>query len=129
MNTHAASTDAPVLQLTGIDKQFNGVPALRGVALRLRAGEIHALMGQNGAGKSTLIKVLTGVYAADGGEMRAGRRSRSGRRRRWKRSAGHQHGLPGGEPLPEPLGGGEHLLGPLSAPRRWRRAFASTGRR
>jgi monosaccharide-transporting ATPase len=61
--------DAPVLQLTGIDKQFNGVPALRGVALRLRAGEIHALMGQNGAGKSTLIKVLTGVHAADSGEM------------------------------------------------------------
>lgn len=64
-----ASIDAPVLQLTGIDKQFNGVPALRGVALRLRAGEIHSLLGQNGAGKSTLIKVLTGVYAADAGEM------------------------------------------------------------
>ncbi len=61
---------APVLELTGIDKQFNGVPALRGVALRLRAGEIHALLGQNGAGKSTLIKVLTGVHAADGGTMR-----------------------------------------------------------
>ena len=40
--------DAPVLQLTGIDKQFNGGPALRGVALRLRAGEIHALMGRTG---------------------------------------------------------------------------------
>jgi simple sugar transport system ATP-binding protein len=60
----------PVLELTGIDKQFNGVPALRGVTLGLRAGEIHALLGQNGAGKSTLIKVLTGVHAADGGEMR-----------------------------------------------------------
>lgn len=68
MNT-STTPDAPVLQLTGIDKQFNGVPALRGVALRLRAGEIHALLGQNGAGKSTLIKVLTGVYAADAGEM------------------------------------------------------------
>jgi len=75
----AASSDAPVLELTGIDKQFSGVPALRGVALRLRPGEIHALMGQNGAGKSTLIKVLTGVYAADGGEMRlAGRPIRPG---------------------------------------------------
>ncbi len=60
---------APVLQLTGIDKQFAGVAALRGVSLRLSAGEIHALLGQNGAGKSTLIKVLTGVHAADGGEM------------------------------------------------------------
>jgi len=60
----------PVLELSGIDKQFNGVPALRGVGLRLRAGEIHALLGQNGAGKSTLIKVLTGVHAADAGQMR-----------------------------------------------------------
>ncbi|MDM0024824.1 sugar ABC transporter ATP-binding protein [Variovorax saccharolyticus] len=63
------SPDAPVLLLRGIDKQFSGVPALSGVGLRLRAGEIHALLGQNGAGKSTLIKVLTGVYPADGGEM------------------------------------------------------------
>jgi simple sugar transport system ATP-binding protein len=68
-----------VLELAGIHKQFNGVPALRDVALALRPGEIHALMGQNGAGKSTLIKVLTGVYTADSGEMRlAGRTIRPG---------------------------------------------------
>ncbi len=60
----------PVLELAGIDKHFLGVRALGGVGLRLFAGEVHALMGQNGAGKSTLIKVLTGVYAADAGEMR-----------------------------------------------------------
>src|SRR5438093_6132005 len=63
---------APVLELTGITKRFAGVQALQRVDLRLRAGEVHALMGQNGAGKSTLIKVLTGVYAADAGEMRLG---------------------------------------------------------
>ncbi|HEV8315081.1 MAG TPA: sugar ABC transporter ATP-binding protein [Burkholderiaceae bacterium] len=63
---------APVLELSGITKRFAGVQALRGVDLRLRAGEVHALMGQNGAGKSTLIKVLTGVHAADAGEMRLG---------------------------------------------------------
>src|SRR2546425_6447796 len=63
---------APVLELTGITKRFFGVQALQGVDLRLRAGEVHALMGQNGAGKSTLIKVLTGVHAADAGEMRLG---------------------------------------------------------
>lgn len=61
---------APVLELTGISKSFRGVPALRAAALRLFAGEVHALMGQNGAGKSTLIKVLTGVHAADAGSIR-----------------------------------------------------------
>jgi simple sugar transport system ATP-binding protein len=60
----------PVLQLSHIDKQFAGAHALRDVRLTLHAGEIHALMGQNGAGKSTLIKVLTGVLASGGGEMR-----------------------------------------------------------
>src|SRR5213083_2131102 len=66
MITHAAS---PVLELSGIAKNFLGVRALHGVGLRLFPGEIHALMGQNGAGKSTLIKVLTGVFPADAGTM------------------------------------------------------------
>ncbi|WP_284615034.1 sugar ABC transporter ATP-binding protein [Aquabacterium humicola] len=59
-----------MLRLSGISKRFVGVQALRDVQLHLRAGEVHALMGQNGAGKSTLIKVLTGVHPADGGEIR-----------------------------------------------------------
>ena len=58
-----------VLALSGIHKHFAGVQALKNVDLTLRAGEIHALMGQNGAGKSTLIKVLTGVHAGDSGTM------------------------------------------------------------
>ena len=61
---------APLLELSGIDKQFAGVSALRDVRLRLFPGEIHALMGQNGAGKSTLIKVLTGVLESSRGDMR-----------------------------------------------------------
>lgn len=59
----------PILQMTGIQKQFPGVKALSGVDFRLFPGEVHALMGENGAGKSTLIKVLTGVYTADQGSV------------------------------------------------------------
>ncbi|MBD0381521.1 sugar ABC transporter ATP-binding protein [Paenibacillus sedimenti] len=59
----------PILQMTGIHKQFPGVKALSGVNFRLFPGEVHALMGENGAGKSTLIKVLTGVYSIDQGTV------------------------------------------------------------
>ena len=58
-----------VLEMRGICKYFPGVRALQDVDFTLREGEIHALMGENGAGKSTLIKVLTGVYPKDGGEV------------------------------------------------------------
>ncbi|GGK87649.1 sugar ABC transporter ATP-binding protein [Planomonospora parontospora subsp. parontospora] len=60
---------APILQMSGICKEFPGVKALSGVDFRLLPGEVHALMGENGAGKSTLIKVLTGVYDIDGGRI------------------------------------------------------------
>ncbi|MCI8338110.1 MAG: sugar ABC transporter ATP-binding protein [Lachnospiraceae bacterium] len=59
-----------VLSMKDISKIFPGVKALQHVDFKLRKGEIHALMGENGAGKSTLIKVLTGVHALDGGEIR-----------------------------------------------------------
>ncbi len=58
-----------LLQACGIAKAFPGVRALVGVDFTVRAGEIHALMGENGAGKSTLIKVLTGVYPRDAGTV------------------------------------------------------------
>ncbi|MBO4419258.1 MAG: sugar ABC transporter ATP-binding protein [Oscillospiraceae bacterium] len=62
--------DDVVLTMRGICKYFPGVKALENVDFTLRKGTIHALMGENGAGKSTLIKVLTGVYPMDGGEIR-----------------------------------------------------------
>ncbi len=68
--TTSDSAGQPVLELSGIDKDFGGVAALRDVRLCLYPGEIHALMGQNGAGKSTLVKVLTGVFASSRGDMR-----------------------------------------------------------
>ncbi|HVX85941.1 MAG TPA: sugar ABC transporter ATP-binding protein [Phycisphaerae bacterium] len=69
-NAPSASTSQVLLELRGITKQFTGTRALDGVDFTLRAGDIHALMGENGAGKSTLIKVLTGVYARDAGVIR-----------------------------------------------------------
>jgi ribose transport system ATP-binding protein len=60
----------PILELRGIVKRFPGVNALDSVDLTVAPGEIHALVGQNGAGKSALIKVLSGAYTADAGEMR-----------------------------------------------------------
>ena len=59
-----------LLEMRGICKYFPGVRALENVDFTLRAGEVHALVGENGAGKSTLIKVLTGVHPKDGGEIR-----------------------------------------------------------
>lgn len=58
-----------ILKMSGITKQFSGVYALRNVSFELRAGEVHALMGENGAGKSTLMKILTGIYTRDDGEV------------------------------------------------------------
>ncbi len=61
--------DNILLTMRHIEKRFPGVLALNNVDFTLRKGEIHALMGENGAGKSTLIKILTGVYQMDGGEV------------------------------------------------------------
>jgi len=58
-----------LISMTGIVKQFPGVLALDNVAFDLRTGEVHALVGANGAGKSTLIKILSGVYHKDSGEV------------------------------------------------------------
>ncbi len=61
--------DKPLLAMKGIVKEFPGVKALKAVDFSLQPGEIHALLGENGAGKSTLMKVLSGVYSQDDGEI------------------------------------------------------------
>ncbi|MGQ9529451.1 sugar ABC transporter ATP-binding protein [Chloroflexus sp.] len=60
---------SPVLEIRDISRRFGNTQALDGVSLRLYPGEVHALLGENGAGKSTLIKIMTGVYQPDNGEI------------------------------------------------------------
>jgi rhamnose transport system ATP-binding protein len=60
-------TSKPIIELTGVTKQFGAVRALRGANLTLYPGEVHALVGENGAGKSTTVKILAGVYRPDTG--------------------------------------------------------------
>jgi rhamnose transport system ATP-binding protein len=62
----------PVLFLNGVCKSFPGVRALNDVSFTLRAGEVTALVGENGAGKSTIVKILTGIYSPDAGEVSVG---------------------------------------------------------
>jgi ABC-type sugar transport system ATPase subunit len=59
----------PALEAIDIVKRFDGVHALKGARLDVRAGEIHALLGENGAGKSTLVKILTGIHSPDSGTI------------------------------------------------------------
>jgi ribose transport system ATP-binding protein len=65
----AAPQGKVLLEMKGIGKSFPGVKALQGVSLTVREGQVHALLGENGAGKSTLIKILSGAYAKDEGEI------------------------------------------------------------
>jgi len=62
-------TKKPILEMRGISKAFPGVQALDNVSLNLYPGEVHVLVGENGAGKSTLMKILSGAYPRDAGEI------------------------------------------------------------
>ena len=63
------SSDRLILEIKGLSKTFPGVKALESVDFSVREGEVHALVGENGAGKSTLIKILSGAYPKDSGEI------------------------------------------------------------
>ena len=61
---------AQLLSLTGVSKVFPGVKALDNVQFDLNEGEVHAIVGENGAGKSTLMKILSGIYKKDAGDVK-----------------------------------------------------------
>ncbi len=65
----SSSPGKVLLEMKGIGKSFPGVKALQGVSLTVREGQVHALLGENGAGKSTLIKILSGAYTKDEGQI------------------------------------------------------------
>ncbi|MFG6429020.1 sugar ABC transporter ATP-binding protein [Roseateles sp. LYH14W] len=65
----SAEASQPLLQACGLSKAFASVTVLQGISFDVKAGEVHALMGENGAGKSTLMKILAGVHQADAGEV------------------------------------------------------------
>ena len=77
-----------LLTITDVAKRFGSVVALRGAALTVRPGEIHALMGANGAGKSTLVKIITGVFPYDAGAITVGGQLRNFRSPAEARRAG-----------------------------------------
>jgi ABC-type sugar transport system ATPase subunit len=120
IDSATAEAEIPVLEVRGMRKEFPGTLALDNVALRVRRGEIHALLGENGAGKSTLIKCICGAYTPTSGEVLVEGQLASFSTPRGASDAGiavvHQHFnlVPGlsvaeniwlGEPLPLRFGG------------------------
>ncbi|NLT97828.1 MAG: sugar ABC transporter ATP-binding protein [Christensenellaceae bacterium] len=61
--------DDVILEIRNVSKSFSGVQVLSGINMRVRKGEVHVVVGENGAGKSTLMKIISGVYQKDGGEL------------------------------------------------------------
>ncbi len=102
----------PVLSVRGITKRFGGLVAVDDVSLDVFPGEVVALLGDNGAGKSTLIKCVSGVYAADQGEIFLDGRRRDFARPDRRPPPGHRDHLPGSRARQQPRRRRQHLPRP-----------------
>ena len=110
------SDAVPVIEAVNISKAFGATTALVDVSLKAYAGRILALLGDNGAGKSTLIKILSGVFPPDRGELRfRGEPVTSSPIRPQARSARHRHRLPGSRRLRTPVGDPQRRPRPRAA--------------
>ena len=89
------SEPALLLEARDVAKRFDSVIALKAASLQVRPGEVHGLMGSNGAGKSTLVKIITGVFRANGGQISVKGVARSFRSPARSARRGHRLRLPG----------------------------------
>ena len=109
--------DDYVVEMKGICKSFGGVQALKSVDLELRRGEIMGIVGDNGAGKSTLMKVLSGAYLADEGEICIDGQKAHIRNPQDAFNLGDWDDLPGPGAVQQPGCRQEHLRRPGTRPR------------
>ena len=104
----SASADAAI-SMVGIIKRFPGVQALKNVSIEIKPGEVVGLIGENGAGKSTLMKILSGVYQPDAGQIFIAGKGNPHRKRGGRQPQRNRNGVPGAIPAPQPDDRRKHL--------------------
>ena len=105
-------SDAPILQLRGINKSFGAVHVLKDVNFDAYAGQVTALVGDNGAGKSTLVKCIGGTYTIDSGSYQFEGTDVHISSPRDASASRHRDRLPGPRPVREPRRRPEHVPRP-----------------
>ena len=118
-----------IVSMHDICKSFPGVKALDHVDFELRSGEVMALLGENGAGKSTLMKVLSGVYTRDSGDMEIQGKAYGNLTPKQAQARGRGHHPPGAQHVPSPHRGGKYVPGARKGARRGAQSARDGGER